>query len=66
MTFEMRDVAEQKRTYYFPDGHIALDNVVKVGISNTTHRIETKDGKKYIVPNRWIAIELSGVDKWSF
>jgi hypothetical protein len=62
---DFTDVQEQKRIYYFPQGVIAVENIVKFAAPGTTHRLETADGKKFIVNNGWMAIELD-VAEWSF
>jgi hypothetical protein len=64
---------EKSRIYYFSpvdekddDIIFTLENVCKVGIgSEGHHRIETTDGKKFIINNTWIAIELD-IGEWSF
>lgn len=60
-------VNEQSRTYTFPGGYkVALEGVVGINVSNSgTHRIDTKDGKKHIVPTGWIHIEFDA-DRWTF
>jgi hypothetical protein len=60
-----KDVREQARIYHFPTGPFRVEHVVKVAVSASTHQLETTDGRKYIIPNGWHAIEI-GVDKWSF
>ena len=64
------DVEKQSRTYLFPSPEgqkstVTINNVVKVAISNTTHRLETTNGNKYIIPNGWIAIRIRAKE-WSF
>lgn len=58
---------EKSRTYHFPGGEmLRLENVVAVCVrSSGTHRLETGDGRKWIVPTGWIGIELE-VDTWTF
>lgn len=58
---------EAWREYTFPGGEIVkIDDVAKVAVSESgTHRIETKTGRKHIVPVGWIHIEID-VDKWTF
>lgn len=65
MALQFREVKEQKRTYFYPGRSYTFDKVNKVAISNSTHRVETSDGKKFIVNNGWDVIELE-VDDWSF
>lgn len=57
---------ERKRIYHFPAGTIAVENVIAVCVRPSgTHRLETSDGRKYIVPAGWLAIELD-MDVWTF
>ena len=59
-------VAEQARTYTFPHGKVTITEVVGINVSKSgTHRINTKDGKKHIVPPGWIHIEFDA-PHWSF
>jgi hypothetical protein len=60
-------VHEQARTYTFPGGTtVSLKGVVSINVSKSgTHRINTKDGKKHIIPTGWIHIEFDAED-WSF
>lgn len=59
-------VQEQNRTYTFPTGKVTLEGVVDINVSKSgTHRINTKDGKKHIVPPGWIHIEFEAAS-WSF
>lgn len=45
---------------------MTLTNVVAVGVRPSgTHRVETGDGKKWIIPGGWLAIELD-MDEWTF
>jgi hypothetical protein len=62
---EFKDIQEQKRTYHFSDGKLVIENVVKFAMPGSTHRLETADGRKFIVKNNWQAIELD-VPEWSF
>ena len=63
---EFTVVKEQDRTYYFPNGRVDLMGVVSINVSKSgTHRLNTKDGKKHIVPTGWIHIEFSAED-WTF
>ena len=58
--------AEKSRTYYFKDHFVRLNNVTAVAVSDSgTHRIETADGKKHIVPSGWYHIALD-VESWTF
>lgn len=62
---EFTEVNEQSRTYHFADGKFKVDKVVRIAIPGTTHRLETADGKKFIVRCGWHAIEVD-VAEWSF
>lgn len=62
---EFKTVNEQTRTYKFAGRSYTFDKVSRVAISTTTHRLETSDGKKYIVNGGWDVIELD-VNEWSF
>lgn len=60
------DPPETMRRYNFPGGDIVvLFNVVKIRVTDTTHRLETAEGMKHIVPNGWIHIEIE-VPEWTF
>ena len=64
---EFRKVKKQNRTYMFPGGHrVDLKDVVSINVSKSgTHRLNTEDGKKHIVPPGWIHIEFEAED-WTF
>lgn len=62
---EFKEVKEQSRTYYFADGKLKIDRVIRIAIPGQTHRLETADGKKFIVCGGWHAIELD-TPEWSF
>jgi hypothetical protein len=56
---------EKKRTYIFPNGKLEVLNVARICVrSSGTHRLETSDGQKWIVPTGWIGI-LVEADTWS-
>lgn len=55
---------EQTRTYHFPDASITVERVIRFAVSSTTHRLETSDGKKWIIPNGFVAIEVEAT-RWS-
>lgn len=58
--------AEIERKYVFPSGEVVLHKVKRIAVSESgTHRLETADGAKHIVPTGWIHIELE-VDQWTF
>jgi hypothetical protein len=61
------EVNEQNRVYTFPTGAtVTIDGVVSINISKSgTHRINSKDGKKHIIPTGWVHIEFDA-DEWSF
>ncbi len=57
---------ERRRTYHFPGGKISVENVTAICVRPSgTHRLETSDGKKYIIPAGWMAVELD-MDAWTF
>ena len=59
-------VAEGARVYHYPNGKtLRVENVVKFGAPGTTHRLESRDGRKWIIAPGWIAVELIGVERWS-
>ena len=54
------------KVYLYPDGTtFRVENVVKFGAPGTTHRLESRDGRKWIIAPGWIAVELIGVERWS-
>lgn len=58
-------IGEKRRTYLFADGSLTVDNVVRVCVRPSGgHRLETKDGRKFIVAPRWHAIEVVA-ERWS-
>jgi hypothetical protein len=60
------EVQEQNRTYTFVNGTVKLEGVTSINVSKSgTHRINTKDGKKHIVPPGWIHIEFDAPE-WTF
>ena len=61
------EVNEQNRTYVFPNfQRVTLNGVVSINVSKSgTHRINTKDGKKHIIPSGWLHIEFEA-DSWTF
>ena len=57
---------EKTRTYTFPNGSVSVNDVKRISVSDSgTHRLETSDGKKHIIPTGWLHIELD-VDSWTF
>ena len=61
------NVHEQSRTYHFTNGNtVTLEGVVSINVSSSgTHRLNTKDGKKHIIPSGWFHIEFEASD-WTF
>lgn len=56
---------ESFRKYHFPDGVFTVENVIGLCIrSSGTHRLNTADGRKFVVPAGWLAIEV-GAESWS-
>ena len=63
---EFIKIKEQNRTYHFPDYDVVLKGVEEINISKSgTHRINTSDGKKHIIPPGWKHIEFDA-DDWTF
>lgn len=58
---------ESSRTYVFPGGDtIELKEVKRIAVSASgTHRLETEDGKKHIIPPTWLHIKFEATD-WTF
>lgn len=58
---------ERSRTYRYSDGcALRIENVALICVRPSgSHRLETKDGKKWIIPPGWIAIEID-TDEWTF
>lgn len=68
---EMTDVHIQDREYEFPNPHgeetikIRVKGVNKFGVGKSgTHRLETEDGKKHIIPTGWVALHLD-LEEWT-
>jgi len=59
--------AEKLRVYRFEDGtKVELKDVRRIAVSDSgTHRVETGDGRKHIIPTGWNHIELD-VPTWTF
>lgn len=57
---------ERKRTYHFPNAEkVVLENVTHLLVRPSgTHRLMTADGRKWIVPTGWLAVELD-MDDWT-
>lgn len=60
-------VHKQNRTYVFPNyNKITLIGVDSIHVSKSgTHRLNTIDGKKHIIPPGWLHIEFVAED-WTF
>lgn len=64
--FTKLDPPERKRTYHFPGRSLTVENVSAICVRPSgTHRLETADGKKFIVAPGWLMIELD-MDAWTF
>lgn len=64
--FTTLDPPERRRTYHFGSDKIVIENVTAICVRPSgTHRLETSDGKKWIVDGTWDAIELD-VPAWTF
>jgi len=60
------EVNKQTRIYYFPTGTIKVVDVISINVSKSgTHRINTADGKKHIIPSGWLHIEFDAAE-WTF
>lgn len=56
---------ERSRTYHFPGHHaITINEVTTLTVGETSHRLETAHGKKYVVPRTFILIEIDA-EEWS-
>jgi hypothetical protein len=66
MNFEWKEISgETCRTYIFPGGKYDVYNVRRLCVRPSgTHRLETENGHKYIIPTGWIAIEIVA-EAWS-
>ena len=55
---------ERSRKYTFPGGDVVeLKLVNRLAVSASgTHRVETEDGAKHIIPTGWIHIEIDASD----
>jgi hypothetical protein len=65
-SFTELNPVERSRTYHFDDGiTFRVDGVKRLLVRPSgTHRLETTDGRKFVVPVGWLAIELD-VDAWT-
>lgn len=59
-------IGETRRVYLFPGGTaIKVDNVTRICVRPSGgHRLETSDGRKFIIAPGWLAIEVVA-DRWS-
>ena len=59
-------IRETSRTYHFPNGSVTIYGGCEINVSEDgTHRINTHNNKKHIIPTGWIHIELVA-DEWTF
>lgn len=59
-------IKEQNRVYTFPNGKVEIKDLIGINVSKSgTHRLNTKDGKKHIIPSGWLHIEFDAED-WTF
>ena len=66
LDFKPVTAGEKSRTYIFGGGNVRIDNVERVCVRPSGgHRIETADGRKFIVNAGWLAIEIEA-ESWSF
>lgn len=68
MDLEFKDVTsgEKSRTYQFAEGVVTVRDVARVAVRPSgSHRLETKDGRKFIIAAGWLAIEIDAAE-WSF
>jgi len=57
---------ERSRVYHYADHSRRIENVVAVAVRPSgNHRLETVDGKRWIVAPGWEAIEIDA-DDWTF
>jgi len=63
---KFKKVEQQTRTYTYPDCKITVKDIVSINVSKSgNHRLNTKNGKKHIVPAGWRHIEFDA-DNWTF
>ena len=63
---EFIEVELQNRIYEYPDCKIEVKNVTSINVSKSgTHRLNTNDGKKHIIPPGWRHIEFDAKE-WTF
>jgi hypothetical protein len=50
---------EKKRIYHYSDGSkFEIENVTHFLNSNSTHRLQTEDGRLWIIEKKFIVVEL--------
>lgn len=55
---------EESRTYWFASGHFKIEGVRRICVRPSgSHRLETEDGRRFIVPAGWIALQIVA-PKW--
>jgi len=60
------DPPEKFRRYVFPGNIEAeFENVTKISIINGEHRLETAEGEKAIINNKWLYVIIEA-DEWTF
>lgn len=53
------------REYVFANGKVRIENVTELCIRPSgNHRLNTADGRKFVIPVGWLAIEV-GAAEWS-
>jgi hypothetical protein len=62
---EWVELRECARTYHFPDGSkFVVEDAIRLCVRPSGHRLETAGGRKFIVPGKFIVIEIHAND-WS-
>lgn len=64
---QFTEVEIQNRIYTFPGNEkISINEITSINVSKSgTHRLNTADGKKHIVPSGWLHIEFDAKE-WTF
>jgi len=64
---EFIEVNRQDRIYEFPNGKVEIKDIISINVSKSgTHRINTKDGLKHLVPTGWLHITCNIDGDWTF
>ena len=64
---EFIKVNRQDRIYEFPNGKVEIKDVISINVSKSgTHRINTKDGLKHLVPFGWLHLICNIDGDWTF